>query len=204
MSEKVEAQTLKLTKKGLETRNKLLRAAEKVFSEKGFYEASIVNITQEANVANGTYYNYFATKKEIFDELIRDYNRNLRLAIKKEMEKATSHEDAQRRGFKAFFDWAKTRPDLYNIVQQAVVVDQELYRWYYQKIAAGFVKSLTRGINDGEFKPLDLETVAYSLMSIGQFLGMRWIYWEGKDVPEEAFEAAMTLIFDGLKQKDEG
>lgn len=204
MSEKVEAQTLKLTKKGLETRNKLLRAAEKVFAEKGFYEASIVNITQEANVANGTYYNYFATKKEIFDELIRDYNRNLRLAIKKEMEKATSHEDAQRRGFKAFFDWAKTRPDLYNIVQQAVVVDQELYRWYYQKIAAGFVKSLTRGINDGEFKPLDLETVAYSLMSIGQFLGMRWIYWEGKDVPEEAFEAAMTLIFDGLKQKDEG
>lgn len=204
MSEKVEAQTLKLTKKGLETRNKLLRAAEKVFSEKGFYEASIVNITQEANVANGTYYNYFATKKEIFDELIRDYNRNLRHAIKKEMEKATSHEDAQRRGFKAFFDWAKTRPDLYNIVQQAVVVDQELYRWYYQKIAAGFVKSLTRGINDGEFKPLDLETVAYSLMSIGQFLGMRWIYWEGKDVPEEAFEAAMTLIFDGLKQKDEG
>lgn len=204
MSEKVEAQTLKLTKKGLETRNKLLRAAEKVFAEKGFYEASIVNITQEANVANGTYYNYFATKKEIFDELIRDYNRNLRLAIKKEMEKATSHEDAQRRGFKAFFDWAKTRPDLYNLVQQAVVVDQELYRWYYQKIAAGFVKSLTRGINDGEFKPLDLETVAYSLMSIGQFLGMRWIYWEGKDVPEEAFEAAMTLIFDGLKQKDEG
>lgn len=204
MSEKVEAQTLKLTKKGLETRNKLLRAAEKVFAEKGFYEASIVNITQEANVANGTYYNYFATKKEIFDELIRDYNRNLRNAIKKEMEKATSHEDAQRRGFKAFFDWAKTRPDLYNLVQQAVVVDQELYRWYYQKIAAGFVKSLTRGINDGEFKPLDLETVAYSLMSIGQFLGMRWIYWEGKDVPEEAFEAAMTLIFDGLKQKDEG
>lgn len=198
MSEKTET---KLTKKGLETRNKLLRAAEKVFAQKGYYDASIVNITQEANVANGTYYNYFTTKKEIFDELIRDYNRNLRLTIKHEMEQATSHEDAQRKGFKAFFDWAKKRPDLYSIVQQAVVVDEELYRWYYSKIAEGFIKSLTAGINDGEFKPLDRETVAYSLMSIGQFLGMRWIYWEEKDVPEDVFEAAMTLIFEGLKNK---
>lgn len=197
MSEKTET---KLTKKGLETRNKLLRAAEKVFAEKGYYEASIVNITQEANVANGTYYNYFTTKKEIFDELIREYNRNLRLTIKQEMELATSHEEAQRKGFKAFFTWAKQRPDLYSIVQQAVVVDEALYRWYYSKIADGFVKSLSSGMDDGAFKQLDQETVAYSLMSIGQFLGMRWVYWENEDVPEEVFESAMTLIFNGLNK----
>lgn len=187
-----------LTKKGLETRNKLLLAAEKVFAEKGYYEASIVNITQEANVANGTYYNYFATKKEIFDELIRDYNRDLRMSIKKAMKSVENHEEAQRAGFKAFFNWAKDRPDLYSIVQQAVVVDEEIYRWYYGKLATGFLKSLSAGMNEGEFKALDQETVAYSLMSIGQFLGMRWIYWEKSEVPEGVFEDAMTLIFNGL------
>lgn len=189
-----------LTKKGLETRNKLLLAAEKVFAEKGYYEASIVNITQEANVANGTYYNYFATKKEIFNELIRDYNRDLRMSIKKAMKSVENHEAAQRAGFKAFFNWAKDRPDLYSIVQQAVVVDEEIYRWYYGKLATGFLKSLSAGMNVGEFKALDQETVAYSLMSIGQFLGMRWIYWEKSEVPEGVFEDAMTLIFNGLKK----
>lgn len=189
-----------MTKRGLETRSKLLGAAEIVFGKKGYYEASIVNITQEANVANGTYYNYFTTKKEIFDELIREYSRDLRLSIKKAMEAATNHEDAQRKGFKAFFSWAKNRPDLYSIVQQAVVVDEELYRWYYSKLADGFYKSLTAGVNDGEFKDLHQETIAYSLMSIGQFLGMRWIYWEEEEVPEEVFESAMALIFDGLKK----
>src|SRR5690625_1892609 len=144
----------KLTKKGMETRKKLLMAAEKVFAEKGYYEASIVNITQEANVANGTYYNYFTTKKEIFNELIRDYNRDLRLHIKKEMEKVEDYEMAQRLGFKAFFNWAKTRPDLYSIVQQAVVVDEEIYRWYYGKLADGFHKSLTEGIKNGAFKDI--------------------------------------------------
>lgn len=189
-----------LTKKGMETRKKLLMAAEKVFAEKGYYEASIVNITQEANVANGTYYNYFSTKKEIFNELIRDYNRDLRLYIKKAMEKIADYEEAQRAGFKAFFSWAKNRPDLYSIVQQAIVVNEEIYRWYYGKLADGFYKSLTLGIKDGAFKDIHVETIAYSLMSIGQFLGMRWIYWENEDVPDEVFESAMTLIFSGLNK----
>lgn len=200
MSETIKSEEKILTQKGLETREKLLRAAEEVFGQKGYYETSIVNISQEANVAQGTFYNYFPSKKDIFDELIRQYSRELRLAIKEEMSKSKNFEDAQRKGFKAFFNWVKSRRNLYSIVQQAVVVDKELYRWYYDKLANGFLKSLAAGIEVGEFKEIDQETVAYCLMSIGQFLGMRWVYWEQQDVPEEAFEAAMTLIFDGLKK----
>ncbi|WP_099362394.1 TetR/AcrR family transcriptional regulator [Fredinandcohnia onubensis] len=201
MSEIIKSEEKVLTPKGLETREKLLRAAEEVFGQKGYYETSIVNISQEANVAQGTFYNYFPSKKDIFDELIRQYSRELRLAIKEEMSKSKNFEDAQRKGFKAFFNWVKSRRNLYSIVQQAVVVDKELYRWYYDKLANGFLKSLAVGIEVGEFKEIDQETVAYCLMSIGQFLGMRWVYWEQQDVPEEAFEAAMTLIFDGLKKE---
>lgn len=199
MSEKVISEEKILTQRGLETREKLLRAAEEVFGQKGYYEASIVNIAQEAKVGQGTFYNYFPSKKDIFDELIHMYSRELRLAIKEKMTNAASYEEAQRQGFQAFFNWVKNRRNLYSIVQQAVVVDQELYRWYYDKLATGFLKSLSAGINAGEFKEIDKETVAYCLMSIGQFLGMRWVFWEGKDVPEEVFDAAMTLIFKGLK-----
>lgn len=188
-----------LSKKGMQTKTNLLMAAEKIFGQKGYYETSVVNITQEANVAQGTFYNYFETKKEIFDELIRQYSRELRLTIKKEMSDSKNHEDAQRKGFKAFFNWVKRRPNLYSIVQQAVVVDRDLYRWYYGKLADGFLKSLSAGVRNNEFKAIHLETVAYCLMSIGQFLGMRWVYWEGEDIPEEVFDTAMELIFKGIK-----
>ncbi|GIN84717.1 TetR family transcriptional regulator [Heyndrickxia sporothermodurans] len=200
MSEKMIVEEKIFTQKGWETREKLLIAAEEVFGKKGYYEASIVNITQEAKVAHGTFYNYFPSKKEIFDELIRYYNRELRLAIKDEMKQAVNYEDAQRKGFKAFFNWVKNRRNLYSIVQQAIVVDQELYRWYYDKLAIGFLKSLSEGIQAGEFKTIDQETVAYCLMAIGQFLGMRWVYWEQQDVPEEVFDSAMKLIFEGLRK----
>ncbi|WP_053362597.1 TetR/AcrR family transcriptional regulator [Bacillus sp. FJAT-27251] len=189
-----------LTQRGVETRAKLLKAAEEVFGKKGYYETSIVNISQEAKVAQGTFYNYFPSKKDIFDELIRTYSRNLRIAIKEGMAGSITYEEAQRNGFYAFFTWVKDHPNLYSIVQQAVVVDQELFRWYYGKLANGFHKSLSQGIEAGEFKPLEQETIAYCLMSIGQFLGMRWVYWEKTDVPEEVFESAMTLIFQGIKK----
>ncbi|MED4017817.1 TetR/AcrR family transcriptional regulator [Sutcliffiella cohnii] len=191
---------LNLSKKGAETRRKILDAAEKVFGRKGYFEASIVNITQEAEVGQGTFYNYFQSKKDVYDQLIQHYNRNLRKAIKEKMTSATTHEEAQRNGFKAFFNWVKDHPELYSIVQQAIVVDQELYRWYYAKLADGFLKSLTVGVQDGEFKDIHLETTAYCLMSIGQFLGMRWVFWEGQNVPDEVFDSAMTLIFDGIKK----
>ncbi|MGG3738457.1 TetR/AcrR family transcriptional regulator [Aeribacillus pallidus] len=200
MSENAAAETLNLTRKGMETREKLLRAAEKVFGKKGYYETSVVNITQEAGVGQGTFYNYFQSKKEIFDALIQMYSRELRFKIKEEMKDAENHENAQRKGFQAFFRWVKDHPELYSIVQQAVVVDKDLYRWYYDKLASGFLKSLSLGVEDGEFKDINLETVAYCLMSIGQFLGMRWVFWEGQDVPEEVFDAAMTLIFNGIKK----
>ena len=59
---------------GGRTRGRLLEAAEHVFGELGFYDASIVKITEEAGVAQGTFYLYFASKKDIFDELVRDLN----------------------------------------------------------------------------------------------------------------------------------
>lgn len=203
MSEKIIAEDKSLTKKGIETREKLLCAAEEIFGQKGYYEASIVNIVQEAKVSQGTFYNYFLSKKEIFHELIHMYSRELRITIKEEMGTASTYEEAQRKGFQAFFNWVKNHRNLYSVVQQAVVVDKDLYRWYYDKLVKGFLRSLSAGVNAGEFKPLDQETVAYCLMSIGQFLGMRWVYWEREDVPEEAFDAAMTLIFEGLKKNKE-
>ncbi|HZD21911.1 MAG TPA: TetR/AcrR family transcriptional regulator, partial [Acidimicrobiia bacterium] len=48
-----------LSAKGLRTRQGLLEAAEYVFAEYGWEDASIVKITEAAGVAQGTFYRYF-------------------------------------------------------------------------------------------------------------------------------------------------
>jgi len=51
---------------------KILRAAVKVFSEKGFYNSRVADIAKEANVADGTIYLYFKNKDDILISLFEE------------------------------------------------------------------------------------------------------------------------------------
>ncbi|WP_203362437.1 TetR/AcrR family transcriptional regulator [Bacillus sp. REN10] len=182
------------------TREKLLATAEIIFGEKGYYETSVVDITQQAGVSQGTFYNYFPTKYAIFEELMMQLSRDVRFEIKKAIASAKSHEEAQRIGFQTFFLWVRNHQNLYSIVQQALLVDVKLYRYYYDRLANGYMRALSKAMEEGEFKSLNKEAITYCLMGIGQFLGMRWVYWEEQSVPDDVFESAMDMIFHGLKQ----
>ena len=101
--------------------------------------------------------------------MIRRLNRELRLIIKEEMKGISSYEEAQRRGFQAFFRWVKDRPNLYNIVQQAVVVDDNLYRWYYAKARKWIFKSLSAGMEAESLNGLIKKQLRIVLCQLGNF-----------------------------------
>jgi len=67
---------------------KILRAAVKIFSEKGFYNSRVSEIAKEANVADGTIYLYFKNKDDIlislFEEEFGKIVENMRLELEKE------------------------------------------------------------------------------------------------------------------------
>lgn len=56
---------LPTTTRGLHTRAALIAAARRVFERDGFLSSRLVDITQEAGLATGSFYTYFATKEEV-------------------------------------------------------------------------------------------------------------------------------------------
>jgi AcrR family transcriptional regulator len=52
-----------LRSRGARTRQRLIEAAESVFADLGYHDASIVKITEAAGVAQGTFYLYFESKR---------------------------------------------------------------------------------------------------------------------------------------------
>ncbi|AXI11003.1 hypothetical protein CUC15_19650 [Oceanobacillus zhaokaii] len=54
------------------------------------------------------------------------------------------------------------------------------FEFFYNK--RGDLLALKETDKKGEFKLLNHGALAYSLMGIGPFLGMRWINWEGEEV----------------------
>ncbi|NLV66178.1 MAG: TetR/AcrR family transcriptional regulator [Spirochaetes bacterium] len=62
-----------MPKKGEMTREHILLCAEKIFSQKGYYQAQVSDISTLARVAKGTIYQYFTTKEHLFISLIEKY-----------------------------------------------------------------------------------------------------------------------------------
>lgn len=185
--------------KGERTRQRLLDAAERIFGEKGFHAASITAITREADVANGTFYLYFPSKTDIFCELIRARGHEMRAGLVEATAGCTTRAEAERAGFRAFLDWVRRHPNLYRIVRNAEFVDADVFKEWYQRLGEGYAAALRQAMDAGEIAPGHPEALAYCLMGLGDFTGMRWVLWEeGAEVPEDVFESVMAFVLRGL------
>jgi len=58
-------------KRGIETKGKILDAAMRLFSEKGFHKTNTKEIARAAGVATGSFYAYFKDKKSVFLEIYK-------------------------------------------------------------------------------------------------------------------------------------
>jgi AcrR family transcriptional regulator len=183
-----------LGQKGALTRRRLLEAAEAIFAELGYHDASIVKITEAAGVAQGTFYLYFRSKQELFDELVRDLNRRVRHAMKEASSEGTTRLESELLGFRAFFRFTAEHPALYRIIRQAEFVSPDSLRYHYERLSAGYVEGLTRASSDGEVGPVDPEVTAWALMGMGELVGMRWILWEQRDEMPERVLAELGRI----------
>jgi AcrR family transcriptional regulator len=192
-----------LSSRGAATRQRLLEAAERIFAELGYHDASIVKITEAAGVAQGTFYLYFASKKEIFDELVLDLNHRVRHAMTEAADRGTTRAEKELLGFGAFFRFTAEHPALYRIIRQAEFVSPETLHEHYRRLTNGYVTGLRQAMADGEIADGDPEVLAWALMGIGELVGMRWILWAERDqVPDEVFDALASVIVRALGARD--
>ena len=190
-----------LTARGRRTRQKILAAAERIFGELGYERASIVEITRDAGVAQGTFYVYFPSKKAVFEELVWELNHLLRRRLREASDALVDPDrwDLERVGARTFLRFVKDHRNLYRIVRQAEFVDEDLFRRYYEKLSAGYRAGLVASMERGEIRRFDPDLLVYSLMGILDFLGMRYVLWEGELPSDEALEDALVLIRDDMR-----
>jgi AcrR family transcriptional regulator len=170
-----------LSARGARTRRRLLEAAEQVFADLGYHDASIVKLTEAAGVGQGTFYLYFTGKREIFDELVLDLNARVRHAMTEAAAPGTTRAEKERLGFAAFFRFTAEHPALYRIIRQAEFVSPESLQKHYERLTSGYVSGLRQAMESGEIEDGDPELLAWALMGIGELVGMRWVLWAGQD-----------------------
>jgi AcrR family transcriptional regulator len=184
-----------LRERGARTRQKVLDAAESVFADVGYHDASIVKITEAAGVAQGTFYLYFESKKQAFDELVRDLNRRVRHAMKEASSQGETRLEAEVLGFAAYFRFTAEHKALYRIIRQAEFVSPEMLRYHYERLSEGYIEALREAKGSGEVGEIDPKVTAWALMGMGELIGLRWLLMEKRDrMPKSVLDELERII----------
>ncbi|MFJ6114052.1 TetR/AcrR family transcriptional regulator [Agrococcus sediminis] len=192
------------TKRGEQTKAKLLAAAEGVFAEQGYQAASISRITERAKVAQGTFYLYFESKLDLFEQLVDDLNRRVRKAMSDGAARGANRAEAEREGFREFFAFTAEHPALYRVVREAEYVSPGAMRSHYERIVEGYREGLERARANGEIGDVDPEVAAWALMGVGEMIGMRYVLWPTAEsgpygsgatpVPDHVFDEMVAFV----------
>lgn len=186
------------TARGEATRRKLLEAAEAEIGENGYAATSVAAITRRAGVAQGTFYLYFRSKKDALVELVRHMGRSLRVALAQATRGAGDRLEAERLGFRAFVEFSLQHQNLYKVVMESQFVEESAYREYYQTLADAYAANISRAQGRGEVRAGDPAALAWALMGVAHFLGLRFPIWERRRPPDEVMDTVFAFVSAGL------
>ena len=167
------------TKLGLAKMNKLLDAAEELFTNNGFHGTSISDICKKADTAVGTFYIYFDSKTDVYRFLMWKYQKKLKTLLAESIKDCHNRFEQEREGIKCFIKFAMSNPNIYNIIWGSLAIDQKLFIDYYTSFAESYTRALKK--NSSEVEAQDPTTVAYMLMGISNFVGLRAIFEQMND-----------------------
>lgn len=187
------------TKVGITKMNKLIEVAEKLFTSKGFYQTSISDICKAAGTAVGTFYIYFDSKTDIYYYMMVSYEKEIKHRLADAIKDLNTRYEKEREGIKCFIKYAVENPNVYNIIWGSLSVDRQLFINYYESFAKSYAKAIAQ--HSDEITVSDTTTIAYMLMGISNFLGLRAMFEEmtedqiNKLVDETLMHALSSGIF---------
>lgn len=185
-----------------QTQLALFRAAAEVVGDVGYADASVAKITARAQVAQGTFYNYFESRQDLFDQLLPRLGNSMLSFIRDRVDPAATGAERESQRIRAYFEFLQENPAFYRILYEAETLAPVAHRKHIDVVAAGFVRSLTRSWERGEmpgFEQRELEPVVYMLLAIRGYLSMRYgVGGEGGPVPDWVVNAYSKLIRNGL------
>lgn len=191
--------------KSAENRQSLLRAAAEVVGELGYREASIARITQRAGLAQGTFYLYFESQQDLFDQLLPTLGAELLDVLVKRVQGARDILEVEEAGFRGFFEYLQQNPSFFRVLNEAEVAAPAAHDQHFGLLRERYVKSLERSWKKGElpdFRPEELEVLVYILMAARSYLYLRYSKDQQgpRPIPEWVVETFMKFVRGGLLQ----
>lgn len=193
---------LKRVERNAWTKQRIFDAATKIVGTYGYAEASVARITEQAGVAQGTFYNHFENRQELLDQLLPKIGIDMVHYIRART--GTAHAARQEiERFSAFFDFIREVPEFLRILNEAEFFAPIGYQQHLDNISSAYVRILRRARLAGaitDYSDAEFEAIVHVLMGARGYLSRRYSYSpQGVTaVPDQVISAYRKLMTRGL------
>jgi|ERR1051325_4859489 len=187
--------------------SEILEAARRVFARKGFDQATVEEIAEAAEVAKGTVYLYFDSKRAIYLAALRQGVEALYERTKEEIAKPTSarerlrvfievrlhYFDANRDFFKIYYS------ELANIFSFPSQLDPSLQA-FYNRQAKILETVLKDGVQRGEIRPVSAGPTAFAIYDLIRGVIARRLLDGSKNSEQDEADFLLDLVWKGISK----
>ncbi|MBI2703726.1 MAG: TetR/AcrR family transcriptional regulator [Actinobacteria bacterium] len=193
----------RLTTRGKERRRQLLEFATQRFADNGYHPTSVAEIVQGLGVGKGVFYWYFDSKEQLFIEILREAQQDLRRTQQQAIEGEDDPIARIELGIRSTMLWSAEHENYYKLTQFAIT--EERFLPSLRKGQEVAIKDVMRHVQDGIDRGLIRDTsadyIAQGILGLSTQLVRVFIHEKHRS-PDEVADEAIALILDGIHTGD--
>lgn len=193
------SESRRLTERGRRRRQELLDHATRRFADNGYHPTSVTELVGGLGVGKGVFYWYFPSKEELFAEILRDAQHDLRRCQQRAIADEADPIVRIERGVRASMRWSAQHGDLLTLVDFAATEERfrPLLRRGREVAVADVVRHVKDAIVEGHIPDGDPELLAHAVLGITGELGRTFIHERGGD-PDTTADAAVRCCLGAI------
>ncbi|SDK86997.1 TetR/AcrR family transcriptional regulator [Natronincola ferrireducens] len=184
-------------------RELIIDGAIKVFAREGFHKAKVEDIADVAGVGKGTIYEYFESKKHLFQETLAFSLEIYVSNIESVLQKQQTTEEKLRNFFLLIIGFTQQHLDILKVFSQEMWRHEEeimsLMIETKDRVITMVETILADAIKEEEFRVIDTKTASISFLGGINYMVMYHICIAQDRITEEIIDSYISLFINGLK-----
>lgn len=184
-------------------KTQIIKAAIKLFSQKGFTATTTKEIAKKAGISEGTIFRYYKTKKDILLYMI-DYltQQNLQNYLK-DLETGADPKTALKQMLKTHYRLIVANSDIFKIILYEMQFHKDLKQKFYKDIAQNMLKDITQTLTKlNPDKKIDPNIRAQAILGIffGLMIARNTITTPNPQDESKVIQEILTLLLHGINK----
>ena len=180
-------------------RRQLLDVAMQVFAERGFHDASMNDIAVAAGVTKPVLYQHFASKRELFAELLGDVGRDLQDTITKAVTAAEAPREMVELGFSAYFSFVDRHRDAFRLFYGGSMARDDEFTEVVNQTEAAVAGLVATLIEIEGLSPEQRRVMGYGIVGMIEGASIHWLKSNSDADPDVLASQLADLAWRGLR-----